>query len=193
MALPAEKIHYTFADYLSWDEDERIELLAGVPFMMSSPLRIHQEIAGAIFVQLYRFLEGKKCRVYQAPFSVRLFEEKKDVPEDVQTVVEPDISVICDENKLDQYGCQGAPDFVIEVLSSSTRRHDRITKYNLYQQAGVREYWIIDPDSRAVDVFLLENGMFRPYEAYGQKDIAKVNTLEGCLIELEKVDRKSVV
>jgi len=101
--------------------------------------------------------------------------------------VEPDISVICDENKLDQYGCQGAPDFVIEVLSSSTRRHDRITKYNLYQQAGVREYWIIDPDSRAVDVFLLENGMFRPYEAYGQKDIAKVNTLEGCLIELEKV------
>lgn len=187
MALPAEKIHYTFADYLSWDEDERIELLNGVPFMMSSPLRIHQEIAGAIFVQLYRFLEGKKCRVYQAPFSVRLFEAKKDVPEDVQTVVEPDISVICDENKLDQYGCQGAPDFVIEVLSSSTRRHDRITKYNLYQQAGVREYWIIDPDSRAVDVFLLENGMFRPYEAYGQKDIAKVNTLEGCLIELEKV------
>ena len=105
MALPAEKTRYTFADVLSWDEDERIEIIDGEAFMMATPSRIHQEISGELFRQLANFLEGKQCRVYPAPFGVRLFARDGDGPEDVDTLVEPDISVVCDRSKLDQHGC----------------------------------------------------------------------------------------
>lgn len=188
MALPAEKARYTFSDCLTWGEDERIELIDGEPVVMAPPSRAHQEISGEIFRQLANFLEGKRCRVYAAPFAVRLFEQDGDRPEDVDTVVEPDISVVCDRNKLDAHGCKGAPDMVVEILSPSTRRHDRLVKFNLYQRAGVREYWIVDPDSQSVLVFVRDsNGYLATHEDYGRGDVAKVNALEGCYIELEKV------
>lgn len=188
MALPAEKINYTFADVLSWDEDERIEIISGKVFMMATPSRIHQKITGELFRQLANFLEGKQCEVYAAPFGVRLFEQDGDSEENVDTVVEPDISVVCDRSKLDKRGCKGAPDMIVEVLSPSTLRHDRLVKLNLYQQAGVREYWIIDPENRAVQVFLQDgSGSLRICEEYGSQDVAKVNVLDGCFIELSKV------
>ncbi len=188
MALPAEKINYTFADVLSWDEDERIEIISGKVFMMATPSRIHQKITGELFRQLANFLEGKQCEVYAAPFGVRLFEQDGDSEENVDTVVEPDISVVCDRSKLDKRGCKGAPDMIVEVLSPSSLRHDRLVKLNLYQQAGVREYWIIDPENRAVQVFLQDgSGSLRICEEYGSQDVAKVNVLDGCFIELSKV------
>lgn len=188
MALPAEKVQYTFADCLTWDENEHIEIIGGETVMMAPPSRFHQEISFEIGRQLGNFLEGKRCKVYLAPFGVRLFEKDGDMPEDVDTVVEPDISVVCDREKLDKYGCKGAPDLIIEVLSPSTRQHDRLVKLNLYQRAGVREYWIVDPDTQSVQVFLPDaSGSFRLYEDYGQEDIAKVNVLDGCFIELSKV------
>ena len=153
MALPAEKTRYTFADVLSWDEDERIEIIDGEAFMMATPSRIHQEISGELFRQLANFLEGKQCRVYPAPFGVRLFARDGDGPEDVDTLVEPDISVVCDRSKLDQHGCKGAPEMVIEILSPSTLRHDRLVKLNLYDQAGVLEYWIADSDKNRILVY----------------------------------------
>lgn len=136
MALPAEEVGYTFADLLSWDEKERIEIIDGEAFMMATPSRIHQAISMELSRQLANFLEGKQCRVYPAPFGVRLFEQDKDSPEDVDTLVEPDISVVCDRSKLDKYGCKGAPDLIIEILSPSTQRHDQLVKLNLYQRAG---------------------------------------------------------
>ena len=145
MPLPAPKDHYTFADCLTWGENERIEIINGEAVMMAPPSRTHQKISGELFRQIANFLEGKKCEVYAAPFAVRLFEKDGDTPEDVDTIVEPDISVVCDHNKLDKHGCKGAPDLVMEILSPSTMRHDRFTKFNLYQRAGVREYWIVDP------------------------------------------------
>ena len=188
MALPAEKIHYTFADYLSWDEDERIEIIDGEAFMMATPSRIHQEISGELFRQLANFLEGKQCRVYPAPFGVRLFARDGDGPEDVDTLVEPDISVVCDRSKLDQHGCKGAPEMVIEILSPSTLRHDRLVKLNLYDQAGVLEYWIVDPQNRAVQVFRRDGGAaLRICEEYGHTQVAKVSVLDGCFLELSKV------
>lgn len=188
MALPAKKERYTFADYLTWEEDEHIELLEGEAVMMAPPSTAHQLISGALFAQLYNFLEGKKCRVIPAPFAVRLFEKDEDKPNDVNTIVEPDLSVVCDRDKLDSKGCKGAPDMIIEILSPSTHRYDRITKYNLYQKAGVREYWIVEPQAQTVQVFLRnENGILLPHEAYGREDIAKVNVLNGCFIELSKV------
>ena len=108
--------------------------------------------------------------------------------EDVDTLVEPDISVVCDRNKLDKYGCKGAPDLVIEILSPSTQRHDRLVKLGLYQRAGVREYWIVSPEEQTVQVLLLDDGgNLRPHELYGREEIARVNVLEGCFIDLEKV------
>ena len=188
MALPAEKTRYTFADVLSWDEDERIEIIDGEAFMMATPSRIHQEISGELFRQLANFLEGKQCRVYPAPFGVRLFVRDGDGPEDVDTLVEPDISVVCDRSKLDQHGCKGAPEMVIEILSPSTLRHDRLVKLNLYDQAGVLEYWIVDPQNRAVQVFRRDGGAaLRICEEYGHTQVAKVSVLDGCFLELSKV------
>ena len=155
--------------------------------MMAPPSRAHQEISGALFAQLHNYLEGKKCRVYAAPFAVRLFERPGDRPEGVDTLVEPDLSVVCDTDKLDDIGCKGAPDLIIEILSPSTQRHDRLTKYNLYERAGVPEYWIVSPDERTVQVSVLTGGRYRVCELYTAQDVAKVHVLDGCFIELSRV------
>ena len=188
MALPAENKRYTFADVLAWDESERIEIINGEAFMMAPPSRVHQEISVAITAQLYNYLEGKRCKVYPAPFGVRLFGQDGDSPEDVDTMVEPDISVVCDKNKLDEHGCKGAPDLIVEILSPSTQRHDRLVKLGLYQKAGVREYWTVNPEDKTVQVMLRdESGVLQLHEVYGRDSVAKVNVLNGCFIELGKV------
>jgi len=188
MPLPAKKEQYTFADVLSWNGNERIEIIDGEAYMMAPPSSYHQEISMELARQLANFLDGKRCRVYPAPFGVRLFEQDGDTPENVDTMVEPDISVVCDRNKVDKYGCKGAPDMIVEILSPSTHRHDRLVKLNLYQRAGVREYWIVDPETKTVQVFLPDdNASFRLHEDYGKEDVAKVNVLDGCFIELSKV------
>ena len=188
MPFPEKTTPYTYADLLAWDEDVRAEIIDGEVYMMSSPSASHQEISMELSRQFANYLEGKKCRVYAAPFDIRLFESAGDRPEDITTVVQPDLTVICDRSKTDDHGCKGAPDMILEILSPSTRRHDRLVKLNLYQRAGVKEYWIVDPITRSVQVFLLdESGVFRLHEDYGPKDIAKVNVLDGCFIELCKV------
>lgn len=188
MPLPAKQERFTFADCLTWDEGEHIEIINGEAFMMATPSRIHQEICFEIGRQLGNYLEGKQCKAYPAPFGVRLFEQDGDSPENVDTMVEPDISVVCDRNKLDKHGCKGAPDMIIEVLSPSTQRHDQLVKLNLYQRAGVREYWIVDPENKTVRVLLQTGkGTLWTHEVYKREDVAKVNVLEGCFIELSKV------
>lgn len=188
MALPMEKTSYTFADCLVWDEKERMEIIEGEAVLMAAPSSTHQEISMEISRQLANYLEGKQCRVYPAPFDVRLFEKEGDAPEDVDTVVEPDISVVCDRGRIDERGCKGAPDMIIEILLPSSLRNDRLVKLRLYQRAGVREYWIVDPENKAVQVLLSDGaGTLRPYEDYGKTDVAKVHVLEGCFIELCKV------
>lgn len=188
MALPAEKARYTFADVLTWEEKERIEIINGEAFMMAPPSRAHQEILTELMRQLANFLEGKRCKVYPAPFGVRLFEKDGEAPEDVDTMVEPDLSVICDGDKLDDHGCKGAPDLVIEILSPSTQRHDRLVKLGLYQRAGVREYWIVNPEDKTIQVMLQDiSNILQLHEVYSRGDVARVNVLEGCFIDLGKV------
>ena len=186
MALPQEKL-YTLADVLDWDEQERVELIDGVPVMMAPPVRIHQKISGELFRQLANYLAEKKCEVYHAPFAVRLFERREDRPEDVWTMVEPDITVIYDPDKLDEIGCKGAPDFIIEILSPSTQRHDRLTKFNLYRRAGVREYWIVDPADQSVQAFVLEDGQYAARVFDAAKDQMRVHVLKDCVLDLSKV------
>ncbi len=188
MALPAERERYTFADCLTWGEDERIEIVDGEAVMMAPPTTAHQLISGEMFRQLANYLEGKKCRAIPAPFAVRLFEKDGDSPEDVDTMVEPDISVVCDSSRLDKHGCKGAPDMVVEILSPSTQRHDRLVKLGLYQRARVREYWIVNPEDQTVQVMLLDDGgVLQLHEVYDRQSVAKVNVLDGCFIELSKV------
>lgn len=187
MEQPIEK-YYTYADILSWEEDERAEIINGNLYMMAPPMRIHQDVSNALETQIQDFLKDKPCKMYHAPFGVRLFEQDGDSPEEVDTVVEPDILVVCDLSKLDKYGCKGAPDFIIEILSPSTARHDRFVKLNLYQRAKVKEYWIVDPLNNTVDVCLPdENGRLVVSAIYTRNDIAKVNILPGCTIDLSKV------
>lgn len=187
MPLPAKKERYTFADCLAWGEDERIEIINGEAVMMAPPSSRHQEISMELSRQLANFLEGKRCKVYPAPFGVRLFEKDGERPEDVDTMVEPDISVVCDRSKIDHHGCKGAPDLVIEILSPSSRRHDRFVKLGLYQRAGVREYWLVNPEEATVQVMVLKDGYLLPVADYSRGDVARVNVLDGCFIDLIKV------
>ena len=181
MSLAAEKQgYYTYADYCSWDDGKRWELIEGAPYSMSpSPSWIHQSISVNISRQLSTFLIGKTCKVFAAPFDVRLNADTVD-----DTVVQPDIVIVCDRTKLEEKGgCKGVPDMVVEILSPSTATYDRLTKFRQYQKAGVREYWIVDPDSKTVSVHILENGKYI-ITVYGEVDTAPVHVLEGCEINL---------
>lgn len=145
----------TYGDLVHFPEDERWELFSGVPRAMSpAPSRRHQEVAGELFRQIANAFVGKECRPYVAPFDVRLPEENEH-DNDVTTVVQPDIAVICDPAKLDDRGCRGAPDWIIEVISPNTATNDYIRKVELYQRHGVREYWIVHP----IDQVLIMRGM----------------------------------
>ena len=172
---------YTYEDYMNSDDDIRFELIDGVMYMMATPSWIHQSIIGELYVQLYSFLKDKPCKVFFAPLSVCL-----SIGEGADTVLEPDLFVLCDKSQLFSNGCNGAPDMVVEILSPSSIRHDRVRKLRVYQNAGVREYWIVDPDSNSVSVHVMENGRLIT-SIYSGDDIVPVHVLEGCEIHLSDV------
>jgi Uma2 family endonuclease len=184
MPLAKEQPYFTYADYLAWDEGDRYEIIDGEAYMMAALSRIHQEISGNLYYALRLFLNDKPCKVYAAPFSVRLFP-RADKSDD--TVVEPDITVVCDPGKLDDRGCNGPPDLVIEIESPATARYDRIVKFNKYREAGVREYWIVDPEEQAVFAYVLKDG---EYVAASYEDTAPVRVLPGCEIDLKNIFEK---
>jgi len=173
---------YTYADYASWDDDNRYELIDGEVFMMSAPSVEHERISRELFVQLANFLKGKQCEVFDAPFDVCL-SGKGDEDD---TVVQPDILVICDKTKLDKQKYNGAPDMIIEILSPSTTKHDRLRKFNKYLQAGVREYWIADPVDKSIAVHILESGRYF-IGAYKGEGSIPVHVLDGCEVDLSGV------
>ena len=174
--------YYTYADYFKWDDGKRWELIEGKPYAMSpAPTWGHQGVQYEIARQLGNFLHGKPCKVFTAPFDVRLNADTGD-----DTVVQPDIVVICDRSKLIGTGCVGAPDMAVEVLSPSTAYHDTHVKFRLYHNAGVREYWIVNMNTQTVHVYILENGRYYT-TSYGNTDVAPVSILEGCEIDLREV------
>ena len=157
---------YTYADYLTWRFKERVELIKGwLHKMTPAPRMYHQKVSGNIFGEMWYYLKNqKKCKIYNAPFDVRL-TKKSTKNEDIFTVVQPDICVICDKSKLDIRGCIGAPDLIVEILSPSTITKDTKEKYFLYQENGVKEYWIVNPDAQSIEVFLLNKE--NKYESAG--------------------------
>ena len=189
MALPAEPLQYTYEDYLNWEADDRIELIDGEPIMMSPPTRLHQEVSGSIFAQLHNFLEGKRCKVFHAPFGVRLFEQATDTPENVDTIVEPDISVICKPERLTEKGCTGAPDWIIEIVSPSNPGHDYVRKLNLYMDAGVREYWIVNPMTNKTAVYCLSEDPGFSMETYSFQDSIKAGIFDDLWIDFREISR----
>ena len=164
---PRTTDRYTYADTLHWPDDERWELIGGEAFAMTpAPTPTHQTIEVELLGQLVAYFRDKPCRVFPAPFDVRL--PRADEPDDqVDNVVLPDIAVVCDETKIDRRGCRGAPDWVIEILSPSTAGHDQVRKLGLYERHGVKELWIVHPDDRIVMAFRLEG------DRYGRPDIAE--------------------
>ncbi len=184
---PSANYGYTYADYLQWKIEERIELFKGQILKLSAPNRIHQKVSGALFLAIGTHLKGKKCQVYSAPFDVRLPVHNKKKDNEVTTVVQPDICVICDETKLDERGCCGAPDLVIEILSPGNSQKEVRLKYNIYEEAGVIEYWLIHPVEQTLIAYFLSNNQYTGGKIYAPGDIVESTAIEGLQINLTEI------
>ncbi|NNU94805.1 Uma2 family endonuclease [Geobacillus sp. NFOSA3] len=160
--------NYTYEDYLKWDG--QWELIDGVPYSMApSPSFTHQYIIGELYAALRDYFQQQGCIVVMAPFDV-IFASNLD-DKSVKNVVQPDISVICDRGKITEKGCIGAPDLIVEVLSPSTALKDRNEKYKLYQRFEVKEYWMVDPLHRTIEVYGWHNGVYEKREVFGEQDV----------------------
>lgn len=181
---------YSYADYLEWQMDEMVELIKGRVFRSAAaaPRRIHQEISGRIFSTLFNSLGHQGCKVYQAPFDVRL-PAKSNRHQDIDTVVQPDICVICDKSKLDERGCIGPPDLIIEILSPGNNRKELKYKYDVYEESGVSEYWVIHPSEQTVMTYTLFEGKYRPSKLLIAGDIIESKSVAGFRLDLEYVFR----
>ena len=189
-----QKEVFTYGMYKNWPQDERWELIDGTPYNMSpAPRRIHQGLSVELATQINISLKGKKCKVYSAPFDVRLPEFDRQSNDDILTVVQPDISVICDEKKLDDAGCKGAPDFIIEILSSSTAQKDEITKKELYEKHGVKEYWLVHPTDKIIITYLLQDDKkFAPPIFSPSETILEVKSIPGLTIDFNEIFKNAI-
>jgi len=180
---------YSYADYLTWQIDEMVEIIKGKVFKAAAaPRRKHQEVSGRVFTRLHNFLENNTCKVFIAPFDVRLHvKSKKD--EDIFTVVQPDICVVCDRSKLDQAGCIGAPDLIVEILSPGNNKKDIKYKYEVYEESGVQEYWIIHPDEQTLLVYTLTDGSYVPSRLFTIGDVVSSQCVTGFDLDVEDVFR----
>lgn len=183
---------YSYANYLRWRFEERLELIRGKIFEMSAPATFHQEVLNELFVALYNHLKGHPCKVFCAPFDIRF---PKDSMEDHQiySVVQPDICVICDLSKLDTKGCVGAPDIVVEILSPDNNRKELQIKYGLYQEFGVKEYWIVDPKKRTVLKHVLNDlGNYVTGPAVANGNIFTSTILPAFKLNIDEIFRSDV-
>jgi len=184
---------YSYADYLTWLDGKRRELLDGLVHLMSpAPTLKHAKVSRNIFGRMFNYIDKHKgrCQVFSAPFDVRLPRNGEKADRDIYTVVQPDICVVCDESKLEERGCLGAPDLIVEILSPSTRKYDLNDKFNIYEASGVKEYWVVSPDSKDVNVFILQpDGRYDEgtlYELKQPREIP-VQTLPGLALVPEDI------
>jgi len=180
---------YTYSDYMTWQFEGMVELIRGKIYKMSpAPGRVHQQVSTNLLVLIGSHFSKKECQVFHAPFDVRLpsISNKK---EQIDTIIQPDLCVVCDLSKLDEQGCNGAPDWIIEILSKSTAKKDLNEKYDLYQHAGVKEYWIVHPHEQTVLVYLLINGQYQlqSNKPYSNDDKVSSTLFPELVVDLEKV------
>lgn len=193
MVLPKfkEEDRFTYADYLTWDDDQRWELIDGEAFCMSpGSNRLYQKWLGELHRQIANYLEERPCEVYLAPFDVRLQDLPGASDEGTLTVVQPDLMVVCDRDKLDDRGIKGAPDLVLEIISPSTAKRDITVKHQLYLRHGVKEYWLLYPNDRTLLVYKLsEEGRYSQPMVFGEGDVVPVPLLGDLFIDMGKVFR----
>ena len=187
MSYPQENKKYSYKDYLTWSENERWELFDGEAYTQAAPLWQHQAVSGEIYRQFANYLQGKDCQVFNSPFDLRL-PDNDELDKESTNVFQPDLLVICDKKNLIGTGYSGTPTLVIEVSSPSTSRTDRVLKFNKYEKAGVKEYWIVDPDGKYINIFVLQedNRYGRP-ESYTEENKVKVATFPDLVIDLSLV------
>ena len=181
---------YTYADYLTWQFDERVELIRGwISRMSPAPLVRHQVISMSLSSQIYALLKGKPCKVFAAPFDVRLINKRKKKVDNksIVSVVQPDISVICDLDKLDEKGCIGAPDWIVEILSPGNTKKEMKEKFSLYEENGVKEYWIVYPEYFQVVVYELRNDKFVWRDNYVKEELIPVGIFDGFSIDSDNM------
>ena len=182
---------YSYADYLQWQFEDTIELIRGkIAKMSPAPKRIHQEASGELHGLLRQFFKTHPCRYYASPFDVRLSKNRQDSEKKVFTVVQPDICVVCDLSKLDDNGCNGAPDLIIEITSKSTRQRDFQVKYSLYEEAGVFEYWIAEPSENVIYQNHLVDGKYELVAILGEGEILQSRHFPGLEIPVSEVFRQ---
>jgi Uma2 family endonuclease len=183
--MPIEEEKFTYADYKAWElkPGERFELINGIAYAMSAPNFSHQRIVSILTGEFYAFLKGKTCQVIPSPFDVRLFYEEDESDD---TVVQPDVVVICDPKKLGEEGCRGAPDLVVEILSPSNTAIEMERKLLLYKEAGVKEYWIVDPKDKHISIYLLKDGEYS-YRICHIQDSARPGVVPGLEIPLSTI------
>lgn len=182
-----DNLHHTYGEYRQWPEDQRYELIHGIAYAMSpAPSRLHQQFVIHVARQIADALEGGPCELNIAPFDVRLPLEN-EADEAIDTVVQPDILVVCDPAKLDDRGCRGAPDWVIEIISPGSAAHDQIKKRALYERFGVPEYWIVHPIDRIVTVYFLEKGAYGKPSLHELKDSLSATVLPEATVDWERV------
>ena len=179
---------YSYASYLNWLFDDRVELINGKLFRMSpAPSPIHQEISGNIFSAFHGYLKGKSCKVYHAPFDVRFPKESK-ADKNIYTVLQPDISVICNPVKIDKRGCIGAPDLVVEILSPGNNTKELLNKYTIYEEFGVKEYWIVSPEEKTLLKYTLhQQGKYQPSKLFTLTEKVYSEVLPGFELDLDEV------
>jgi Uma2 family endonuclease len=179
--------YYSYADYLTWPMDLVVELIQGRLFKKAAaaPNRIHQRVSLKLSVKLYQFLEGKTCQVYEAPFDVRF---PKDSKEDhrIFDVVQPDICVVCDPSILDQRGCIGSPDLIVEILSPGNSKLELKQKFDLYESREVKEYWIIQPEHQTMTIYTWVNGTYLPSRLFTTGDVIESQVVKGFKLDLEE-------
>jgi len=181
---------YSYADYLTWLDDKRRELFEGIVKLLPAPSSIHAILSRRITLPVGTFISKQKghCELFYAPFDVRLPKNGERDDDKIYTVVQPDICLVCDRSKIDERGCLGAPDLIIEILSPSTRKNDLHDKYDLYEAAGVKEYWVADPASKDITVFLLQDdGKYNDGVVYERKARVPVHSLPGLTLNLEEI------
>lgn len=178
---------FTYADYLKFPSDERWEIIDGIPYLQSAPTWQHQSISRELMFQFVGHLRNSQCQVFAAPFDLRL-NELIEEDEQATTVIQPDILVICDKSSLKGTGYCGSPELIIEILSPSTGRIDRLSKFWAYEKACVKEYWLVEPDTKLVSVFILQdNKVYGRPNLYTEADTITVSILPDLVIDLTKI------
>lgn len=180
---------YSYADYLLWKFEERIEILRGKIFKMSpAPSSSHQRYSITLLRYFFNYFQNNSCQIFHAPFDVRLPDsQKKNRDKDIFTVVQPDLCIICDKSKIDERGCVGAPDLIVEILSPGNTTKEMKNKFRLYEEAGVREYWLVEPNDRVIFVYVLREGIYIGLAPFTEEDTLKSEIFDGLEMSVAEI------